>query len=252
MSTIAITNQKGGVGKTTTVINLAGALAAAGKKVLAIDLDAQANLTAGLGVKVGDLKASTADLLTGRSTYEKTLLKQVSPGIDLLPSSIDLASTETELFNTISRETVLRGLLEGKTAKYDYVVIDCPPNLGLLTINGLCAADEAIIPTQAHLYSIKGLQNLVQVVEMIRARINPKLKIMGLLPTFVDTRTVLGREMLDQLSNLGQPVFATHIKNAVKLAEAPLAGKTIQVYAPESDAAAMYRGLATEVLHASA
>jgi chromosome partitioning protein len=247
---IAIANQKGGVGKTTTAINLAGALEEEGYRILCIDMDPQANLTAGLGINLNTVDKSMADVLAdGRSTLTDVIRPTESAGIDIAPANIDLASTEGELFTALGREQVLRDALEGHVAVYDYVLIDCPPNLGLLTVNGLVSANSVIIPVQTQYYAMKGLNNLVKVINMIRMKLNRDLRILGLLPTFYDGRTNLARDMLDELRVIGdQHVFSSIVRNTVKLGEAPLAGRPITSYAGTSEAARTYRELAREVI----
>lgn len=248
---IAIANQKGGVGKTTTTINLGGALAEQDLRVLCIDMDAQANLTVGLGVNLGTVDRSMSDVLTDSavSLHEVVVPTQTS-GIDVAPSTLELASTEVELFTAIGREQALRSALNGwAQSHYDYILVDCPPTLGLLTINGLVAADSVLVPVQTQFYAMKGLTALVKVIGQIRSKgLNPKLKVLGLLPTFYDGRTVLAREMLQELRGLGDHhVFDSLIKQTVKLGEAPLAGRPVTSYASASDAARAYRELAREV-----
>ena len=248
---IAIANQKGGVGKTTTAINLAGALAEEGFRVLLIDMDPQANLTAGVGVNLNTVEQSISDVLSdGRATLPEVILATETAGIDVAPAHIDRASTEGELFTALGRESILREAMRDAVDEYDFVLIDCPPNLGLLTVNGLVAADSVIIPVQTQYYAMKGLNNLVKVINAIRLKLNRDLRILGLLPTFYDARTNLARDMLDELRVVGDHhVFDSIIRNTVKLGEAPLAGRPITSYAGASEAARTYRELAREVIH---
>ncbi|HEX5466288.1 MAG TPA: AAA family ATPase [Candidatus Limnocylindrales bacterium] len=249
---IAIANQKGGVGKTTTAINLAGALAETGHRILCIDMDAQANLTVGLGINLGTVERSMADVLAdSRAALQEIVVPTQTPGVDVAPATLELASTEVELFTVIGREQALREALAGWAQEsYDDILIDCPPTLGLLTINGLVAADSVIIPVQTQYYALKGLTALVKVINQIRAKgLNRDLRVLGLLPTFYDGRTILGREMLDELRELGDHhVFSSIIRQTVKLGEAPLTGRPVTAYASTSEAARSFRELAREVI----
>jgi chromosome partitioning protein len=213
-------------------------------------MDPQANLTAGLGINLNTVERSMADVLAdGRSTIEDIIRPTEIPGIDVAPAHIDLASTEGELFTALGREQILRDCLENHLDNYDFALIDCPPNLGLLTVNGLVAANNVIIPVQTQYYAMKGLNNLVKVINMIRMKLNRDLKILGLLPTFFDSRTNLAKDMLDELRVVGDHhVFSSIIKSTVKLGEAPLVGRPITSYAGASEAARTYRSLAKEVI----
>jgi chromosome partitioning protein len=247
---IAIANQKGGVGKTTTAINLAGALAEDGYRILCIDMDPQANLSAGLGINLNAVERSMADVLVGRAHLLDVVLTTGSERISVAPAHIDLAATEGELFTMLGRESLLRDAIEHDIEdRWDFVLIDCPPNLGLLTVNGLVAASGVIIPVQTQYYAMKGLNNLVKVINTIRQKLNRDLRVLGLLPTFFDGRTNLARDMLEELQVVGDHhVFRSIVRNTVKLGEAPLVGRPITEYAGHTEAANTYRELAREVI----
>jgi chromosome partitioning protein len=249
---IAITNQKGGVGKTTTAINLAGSLAEQGYRVLCVDMDPQANLTVGLGINLRTVERSMGDVLVDDEiSLEQIVIPTQTAGIDVAPSTIDLSATENTLFSAIGREQALRDAIQGWALdNYDYIIIDCPPTLGLLTLNALVAAQGVIIPVQTQYYALKGFTALVNVITQIRTKgLNPELRILGLLPTFFDGRTILARDMLQELRDLGDHhIFQNMIKQTVRLGEAPLVGRPVTAYATNSDAARTYRGLAREVI----
>lgn len=243
---IAVINQKGGVGKTTSVINIGAGLAGMGRKVLLVDLDAQAHLTYSLGVNADDLEASIYDLLRGDATFDQVRMEK--QGVTIIPASISLSAAEIEFSTEVGREALLKNLLAGVSG-YEFILLDCPPNLGLLTLNALTAAKEVFVPLQAEFLSIKGLNKLMEMVEKVKQRVNPELEISGILLTLIDQRLKLHQEVFENLREpFGAKLFKTKIRRNVSLAEATSFGKTIFEYAANSHGAKDYEAICKEIL----
>jgi len=250
---IAIANQKGGVGKTTCAINLGGALAALGHRVLCIDLDPQANLSVGLGVDLNSVERGMAQVMVDPDVPLAAVIRPTKTDrLDVAPTTIDLSAAEVELMMAIGREMALRDNLTADVIdRYTHILIDCPPTLGLLTLNALVAADAVIIPVQTQYYALKGVAALLKIIKTVQTKLNPRLRVLGLLPTFYDSRTILGRDMLESLRDLGDhQIFRTVIRQSVKIGEAPTAGVPITSYDSRSDAAKSFMDLAEEVANA--
>ncbi len=248
---IAMCNQKGGVGKTTSTINLGASLAEYGRRVLLVDLDPQGALSAGLGVPHYDLENTVHNLLVEpRVSIDDVLISTRVPGMDLVPSNIDLSAAEIQLVNEVGREQSLARALYPVLDRYDYVLIDCQPSLGLLTVNGLACSDGVIIPTECEYFSLRGLALLTDTVEKVHDRLNPKLSISGILITRYDPRTVNSREVMARVvERFGDLVFDTVITRTVRFPETSVAGEPITSWAPKSAGAEAYRALAREVIH---
>jgi chromosome partitioning protein len=247
---LTLCNQKGGVGKTTTAINLGAALAELGRRVLLVDFDPQASLTVGMGMNPNRVEATIYHLMMEAGTSIDDVVVSTSvPGVDLIPSNIDFAGAEMQLINEVGREHLLARALTPALRRYDIVLVDCQPSLGLLTVNALAASDGVIIPLECEYFALRGVAMLKSTIDKVQERLNPKLQIVGLLGTMYDGRTLHGREVLKTLvDGWGSTVFETVIKRTVKFSEATVAGEPLTAYASASYGAEAYRQLAKEVL----
>jgi chromosome partitioning protein len=246
MRRIALVNQKGGVGKTTTAVNLAAGLASLGKRTLLIDLDPQSNTTINFGLRPHELKLTTYHILVG-GVPPGQVIRQIAPNLFLIPANLDLAGAEMELSTQIGREQILREAMK-EVSDYDFCLVDCPPSLGILNVNGLTFVDEVFIPMQCEFFAMHGLSLLVRTIDIVKKRLNPALAITGVIPCMYDVRKGLARETVREIeSHFGPRVFRTRVRSNVRLAEAPSHGRTIFDYAPESYGAEDYMALAREV-----
>jgi chromosome partitioning protein len=246
---IAIANQKGGVGKTTTSVNLGACLAYIGKRVLLVDVDPQGNATSGIGIEKADVEHCIYDILVDDVDVKEVIKQTAVENLDIIPATIQLAGAEIELVPTISREVRLNRALETVKHNYDYIVIDCPPSLGLLTINALTASDAVLIPVQCEYYALEGLSQLLNTVRLVQKHLNTDLRIEGVLLTMLDARTNLGIQVIDEVKKYFQDkVYHTIIPRNIRLSEAPSHGQPIIIYDPRSRGAEVYLELAKEVV----
>ena len=246
---IAIANQKGGVGKTTTSINLSASLAAKGNKVLVIDMDPQGNTTSGFGVDKNDLDETIYELILGECAIQDCIIKEVIPNVSILPSNVNLAAAEIELIGVDKKEYILKNEVDYIRDQYDYIMIDCPPSLSMLTINAMTTADTVLVPIQCEYYALEGLSQLIHTINLVKERLNPDLDMEGVVFTMYDSRTNLSMQVVENVKqNLKQRVYDTVIPRNIRLAEAPSYGMPIQMYDPKSAGAEAYMALADEVI----
>ena len=247
---IAVANQKGGVGKTTTAINLSSCLAEKGKKVLAVDMDPQGNMTSGLGVDKNSVENTIYDLIIGESGIEEVLRKDIMKNLDIIPANIDLSAAEIELIDVEDKEYIVRNVIKDIKDNYDYIIIDCPPSLSMLTINAMTTATSVLVPIQCEYYALEGLSQLIHTVDLVRDRLNPELEIEGVVFTMYDARTHLSLQVVENVKdNLHQNIYKTIIPRNIRLAEAPSYGIPINEYDPKSAGSESYMRLAEEVIN---
>lgn len=247
---IAVANQKGGVGKTTTAINLSSCLAEKGKKVLAVDMDPQGNMTSGLGVDKNSVENTIYDLIIGESSIDEVLRKDIMKNLDIIPANIDLSAAEIELIDVEDKEYIVRNVIKDIKDNYDYIIIDCPPSLSMLTINAMTTATSVLVPIQCEYYALEGLSQLIHTVDLVRDRLNPELEIEGVVFTMYDARTNLSLQVVENVKeNLHQNIYKTIIPRNIRLAEAPSYGIPINEYDPKSAGSESYMRLAEEVIN---